>query len=211
MSINIPLLLFAKAPIVGQVKTRLQPHCTPEQCVEIAKTLLHESVKTISEHWPGKFYLSVWLDKEHDFIQTICEQYSVELTDQCEGDLGAKMQHAFSSFGYPAAIIGADVPHVKPQLNRAYRLLQQGESPIGVSEDGGYYFIGLSKPAPHLFNEMVWGNEQVLAETLSRAERANLELTPLDSLQDVDVWDDLLLAAKQLPPLAECLKKMDLI
>ena len=212
MSSEIPLLLFAKAPIAGKVKTRLQSHCTPEQCAEIAKILLKESVKRVSEYWPGDVYLSVWLDKDHDFIKTICAEYAIAMTGQCAGDLGAKMQHALESFGYPAAIMGADAPHMAPsELERAHHLLQQGKSTIGISEDGGYYFIGLSKPSPQLFSDMRWGTDSVLEDTLSRAKQAQLELTPLESLQDVDDWDDLLAAAKQLSSLADYLQQAGLL
>lgn len=208
MSTDIPLLLFAKAPIAGKVKTRLQTHCTPTQCAEIAQILLHESIKKISRYWPGKIYLSLWLDKEHAFIKAMHDQYAIELTDQCAGDLGAKMQHAFESYGYSAAVMGADAPHIKPQeLARAYDLLQQGKSAIGISEDGGYYLLGLSQPAPQLFTNMAWGTDQVLSETLNRAKQSKLELTHLDSLHDVDEWPDLLQAAKQIPQLAEYLEQ----
>lgn len=212
MSSAIPLLLFAKAPIAGKVKTRLQTHCSPAQCAAIAQILLSESVKRIIEDWPGKIYLSVWLDKEHTFIRTLCEQYGIELTDQSPGDLGAKMHHALESFGYPGAIIGADAPHMKPtELHRAHSLLLEGKSVVGVSQDGGYYFIGLSKSQPQLFNDMPWGSAEVLPETLRRARSLNLELTPLDPLRDVDEWQDLLLAAKQLPALAEYLQQQGLL
>ena len=212
MSSTIPLLLFAKAPIAGKVKTRLQTHCTPQQCAEIAKILLEASVKKVSECWPGDIYLSVWLDRDHDFIKTLTAKYEIGITEQCAGDLGDKMHHALETFGYPAAVMGADAPHMKPkELDRAHQLLQQGRSTIGVSEDGGYYFIGLSNPASQIFKHMRWGNEQVLAETMLRAEQIDLELTPLEVLQDVDEWPDLIAAAAQLPPLAAYLHSAGLL
>ncbi len=211
MSSEIPLLVFAKAPIAGKVKTRLHTHCTPQQCAEIAQILLQESVYKVSEHWPGHVYLSVWLDRDHDFIQTICAQYEIGLIDQCAGDLGTKMQHTFESYGYPAAIMGADAPHMEPrELNRAYKILQRGASTIGKAKDGGYYFIGLSNPAPQLFSNMRWGHNRVFAETMNRAEQINLELTPLNALRDVDEWADVLAAAKQLPQLADYLQRTGL-
>ena len=212
MSSEIPLLVFAKAPIAGKVKTRLQTHCTPQQCAEIAQILLEESIKNVSEHWPGHIYLSVWLDRDHEFMQTICAKYEIDLVDQCAGDLGAKMQSAFETYGYPAAILGADAPHMQPrELERAYKILRQGESAIGEAKDGGYYFIGLSDPAPQLFSDMRWGHDQVLAETMVRAEKIKLELKPLEVLQDVDEWQDLLAAAQQLPPLADYLQQAGLL
>jgi len=195
-------LLFAKAPIAGKVKTRLQSHCSAEQAAMIAQTLLEESIIQATQHWPGKLYLSVALDSEHPFLQKMCAKYSIELVLQCEGDLGAKMFGAFEEFGYPAAIMGCDAPHIKAQdLVRAHQLLMDGQPVLGPSEDGGYYIIGLPFSCPTLFSGIEWGTSSVLSTTLNLASQSDVKLTMLEPLNDVDEWEDLISVAKKLPSL----------
>lgn len=203
---TLPLLLFAKAPIAGRVKTRLQSHCSAEKAAEIAQVLLEESIIQATLHWPGQVYLSVALDAEHAFLQKMVAQYSLKLIMQCDGDLGEKMQGGFSDFGYPAAIMGCDAPHIlADDLVRAHDLLLSGQAVLGPSEDGGYYFIGLPQAEAALFKGINWGTSGVLESTLIQANKNSVKFIMLEPLNDVDEWDDLLAAAKILPRLAALL------
>jgi glycosyltransferase A (GT-A) superfamily protein (DUF2064 family) len=108
--------------------------------------------------------------------------------------------------------MGCDAPHTRgTTLQQAYRLLQQGESVIGPSDDGGYYFLGLCQTADRLFIDKPWGSEHVLEETLSSAEDEGLALSQLPALNDVDEWQDLLEASRQLPTLQEYLRGQNLV
>ena len=112
------------------------------------------------------------------------------------------MRHALSSYGYPAAVMGCDAPHtLASSLRQAYTLLQSGESVIGPSDDGGYYFLGLCQASDDLFLNKPWGQDQVFKKTLASANSAGLTLTQLPSLNDVDEWQDLLGAAKEITSL----------
>ena len=208
MNKPLPLLLFAKAPIAGKVKTRLQSHCSAEQAAAIAEVLLEESIKKACEYWPGRVLLSVALDANHHFLRKMCDTYSVELTLQCDGDLGDKMFGAFEQFGYPAAIMGCDAPHITGvDLQRAHQLLINGKSVLGPSEDGGYYFIGLSGSHSALFENMAWGTDCILSATLQAAKSSDVEFNQLEPLNDVDEWPDLLDAAKQIPSLQKLINE----
>jgi len=211
MSDSLPLILFAKAPIVGKVKTRLIPDCSAEQAAEIAKLLMEESIRRACESWPGSVYLSVWLDLEHAFFKQMLRQYPIQIVQQCAGDLGEKMRNALATVGYPAAVMGCDAPHtLASTLQRAHDLLLNGQSVIGPSEDGGYYFLGLAIDADALFIDKPWGENQVLNKTLASAESIALTLTLLPELNDVDEWSDLLSAAKQVPSLQSYLQAQNL-
>lgn len=212
MSADIPLLLFAKAPIAGKVKTRLMTNCSAEQAAEIAKELMRASIQRACECWPGDVYLSAWLDLDHHFFKHMLQHYPIRITQQCEGDLGEKMRHALTTFGYPAAVMGCDAPHTKgATLQQAYSLMQHGESVIGPSDDGGYYFLGLCQAADGLFTDKPWGTDQVLEKTLASANHAELKLSRLPRLNDVDEWQDLLDASAQLPSLREYLHAQNLL
>lgn len=209
---DIPLFLFAKAPIAGKVKTRLQSHCTAEQAAEIAKILLEESIKRATSCWPGEVFLSVWLDDQHPFIRKMLSRYSISLVQQCAGDLGEKMQNTFMRANYPAAIMGCDAPHVSPEtLRAAHNALQQGDSVIAPSEDGGYYLIGLAQAAPAIFSGPEWGSDQVLQISLENAAEAGVQVTLLKALNDVDEWADLLTAAESIASLKGYLNQAGLI
>jgi len=202
----IPLFLFAKAPIAGKVKTRLQSHCSAEQAAGIAEILLEESIKRATQSWPGEVFLSVWLDDQHPFIQRMLSRYSINLVQQCGGDLGEKMQHTFMRAHYPAAIMGCDAPHIAgATLIAAYDALLGGESVIAPSIDGGYYLIGLAQEAAELFAGPAWGSDTVLETTLYNATQIDLELTQLAALNDVDEWPDLLDAADHIRNLKDYL------
>ncbi len=203
---NIPLILFAKAPIPGQVKTRLQTHCSEAQAAKIFEILLETTISNVCRHWPGDVVFSVWLDHSHSFIQALLKQYPLKLDHQTDGHLGEKMHAALSSWGYPAAVMGCDVPVVQPHVFQdAYAQLENGHNVIGPSIDGGYYFLGLCQAAEPLFVDQAWGGDQVFAETERRATAIGLPLNQLSTDQDVDTWPDLLRLVDTLPALRKYL------
>jgi len=211
MSDSFPLLLFAKAPIAGKVKTRLTSHCSAEQAADIAKLLMEASIQRACESWPGHVYLSAWLDLDHVFFKQMQEKYPIEMTLQCDGDLGKKMRHAMASTGFPSAVMGCDAPHILAStLTQAHDLLSKDKSVIGPSEDGGYYLLGLCEAADSLFIDKPWGGAQVLGKTLKSADEIGLTLTHLPKLNDVDEWSDLIQAAKQVPSLQVYLEAQNL-
>lgn len=212
MSAEIPLILFAKAPIAGRVKTRLMSHCSNQQAADIASLLMQESIEKAIQYWPSKVLLSAAIDMNHPFFTEMVERYSVTMVQQCEGHLGEKMRHAFETNGYPAAVMGCDAPHVSSKsLKQAYDLLGRGQSIIGPADDGGYYILGLAEPADELFEDKTWGTDQVLNLTLDAAKHSGLILSHLDSLNDVDEWQDLIDAASKVPSLLQYLQANDLV
>lgn len=212
MARSTPLLLFAKAPIPGRVKTRLQTDCSAEQAAEIAHLLLEASLRQACTHWPGEVVVSTWLDIDHPVLLSLCERFGVKLVEQCNGSLGDKMQDAFESYGLPMAIMGCDAPHVtKATLTGMHSLLQQGKSAIAPSLDGGYYLIGLSEMLPSIFCDMPWGTSEVLGLTRERAIQAGLEIKELATLQDIDEWQDLVSELHLLPTIQRYLKRQNLL
>lgn len=203
---KIPLLVFAKAPIPGKVKTRLESHCSQIQAAEIASILLDQTLANVCSVWPGDVFISTWLDFDHPFLRKLAKKYGVEILPQREGDLGQKMNAAFSEFGYPMVILGSDAPHVSERsLLDAHRQLSSKRSVIGPSEDGGYYLIGLAEAADQLFVGQSWGTASVLNKTLEASISSGLELLQLEPLQDVDTWDDLLVVQEKIPALRDYL------
>jgi len=209
---NIPLILFAKTPLLGKVKTRLQPECSTEQALAVAKILLEESIRVATRFWKGKVILSVWPTLDDDYIQKMSQAYPIELSLQTNGDLGDKMNAAFTEFGYPMAIMGCDAPHItEAALTTCYSCLVETENCIGESIDGGYYLLGLSRSCPEIFKGIDWGNETVFKQTMETAAKQLLKFKQLPNLNDIDTWQDLIGASDHLPNVYNYLSEQELI
>ena len=198
----IPLVIFAKAPIPGQVKTRLQPQLTPRESADVARLLLQITIHKAVQFWPGEIILSAGLDARHPFLVEMATQHQLRIETQAEGDLGQRMHQAMQQFGYPVAIIGSDIPQINEHvLKAAHTYLSSGNNVLGPSDDGGYYLIGLARANPALFEKILWGSNKVLEQTLEKARTMSLELQQLTPINDVDTWSDLNAAAKEVPQL----------
>ena len=209
---NIPLILFAKAPIAGQVKTRLSTHCTDQQCADIAEILLEITVQKAIKYWPGRVILSVFLDPSHVFLKSLRERYELELSLQVEGDLGFKMASALDQHGYPAAVMGCDVPQISAELLQyAHNILEKGGEVIGPAEDGGFYLLGAKQSNQELLSKQKWGEQSVYLDTMKLAAKQRRELIPMDRLRDIDNWQDLVTVSNQISELKSYLKGQGLL
>lgn len=203
------LILFARQPVPGQVKTRLQPDYSPEKAAEIAAFMIRATVELAVSAWPGDITLSVWPGPDHPLFHQLADEFHIPLAPQADGDLGAKMlaalRHGIARRG-AAAIMGCDVPHCDwDVIDQANNWLARGRNVLGPTEDGGYYFIGLPEARSELFEEMPWGSDRVLEMTLARAEKLGMEFDLLKPLRDIDTPADLWLVAQKYEPLKKFL------
>jgi len=203
------LLIFAKQPVVGEVKTRLQPDYSAEQAASIAAELIRLTVDLAVESWPDDIYLYGSPNADHPLFAELAERFGLALRNQASGDLGARM-HAAMREGIArrgaAAILGCDVPHAAWDiLDDANHHLARGRSVLGPTDDGGYYLIGLTTPAMNLFANMPWGTSQVFDMTIERARESGIEFTMLPQLADIDTAADLWAAAQKKPELKRLL------
>lgn len=190
------LIIFAKAPVPGEVKTRLCPPLTPDE----AASLHGSMVMDIAEHTRGirnfDRFLACTPSSEHGFFQTLAARYGVTLCEQVGDDLGQRMNHALTdalSRGYRyALIVGTDIPSIAPPTYKnALALLQTHDAVLGPTHDGGYYLIGVKQPAPELFVDIPWSTENVCSLTQSKAQALGLTVGLLETEHDIDTFDDL--------------------
>lgn len=195
------IVVFAKAPIPGQVKTRLCPPLTPDEAATVHGSFVLDTLER-TRTAVSKFRLSVdrYLacspSSNLAFFKIMEERQAVTLLDQVGNDLGAKMNGVFDILfarGYRrVVIVGTDVPSLPLEsYQQAVQLLDQHDTVLGPAVDGGYYLIGLKKPAPSLFQDIPWSTDRVLALTKEKARELNLTLGLLREWRDVDTIDDL--------------------
>jgi rSAM/selenodomain-associated transferase 1 len=203
------LILFAKQPLPGRVKTRLSPPATARKAAKIAAMLIRHTAELAASYWPGDVRLYGSPDADHPLFRELAATLHLHLADQAEGDLGRKMRSALAD-GIrrrgAAAVMGCDVPHCPGSvLEQAFEWLARGRNVIGPSTDGGFYFLGASREIPGLFDGVAWGGNMVAAATVGAAEAGGVEFESLPRLRDVDTWADVVEVATAYAPLREFL------
>ncbi|MCW7503238.1 TIGR04282 family arsenosugar biosynthesis glycosyltransferase [Leptospira sp. 1 VSF14] len=185
------LIIFAKQPIQGQVKTRLAKTLGDKTTLDIYKKLLH-----ITEDITTKLNISktVYWDQIPNQTNSYFKNgYSFKV--QSQGDLGKKMQDAFrEEFGESfkkILIIGTDCPYLTEAIFQdAFLALENSDIVIGPAKDGGYYLLGMNELYPSLFEEIPWSTELVFALTIKKSKELNLSVSILPELNDIDTEKD---------------------
>lgn len=203
--IDCRILVFAKAPTPGRVKTRLVPALGEAAAAALQRRLIERTLATAVAAGLGEVELWCAPATNDDFFSACAKQHGIELRAQGEGDLGARMARALDcalAERSPTLLIGSDCPALTPQYLReaALALGEGNDAVIGPAEDGGYVLIGLARsPAAPLFEDIAWGSATVLRETRARLARLGWRWRELATLWDLDRPEDLLRLA-QLPP-----------
>jgi len=186
-----PLIIFAKAPLPGQVKTRLIPALGPEgACALYQKLLRHTLAQT--RDWPGERLLYCAPDTQDSLLQTLALKHQLTLRTQQGDDLGERMARALAEHSGGALLIGTDCPLLDcAHLTAAQQALIEHDVAIIPSEDGGYVLIGQRAPHPAPFTRMRWSHADVLRDTRTRLHDAGMSLWLGPTLWDLDEPQDL--------------------
>ncbi len=189
---NAKILVFCKAPVSGEVKTRLTPHLTFDQAADIHKQLASRTINLVTQSklCPTELWCSP--DSKHSFFQT----FGLALKQQQGNDLGERMSNAlYTSLKNcsSAILIGTDSPSMTIDiLDLALTKLEKNnEIVIAPAEDGGYTLIGMNKYYRSIFENIVWGTETVFDQTMVKINVLNLNLYTLPMQWDLDRPDDL--------------------
>lgn len=188
------LVVFAKAPVAGAVKTRLQPAYSPQQSVELHSKLVHGCLQvatTVSD-----CVTELWAGSEHDWWAELSCRYQLDVFQQQGEGLGDRMLQAFQqTLGVvdKVLLIGTDCPFItRDYLHDAFDKLDECDVVIGPAEDGGYVLLGLTAEKPELFSGISWGSDLVLAETIEKLKKLNLSYILLPILRDIDRPEDVI-------------------
>ncbi|MGI4873835.1 MAG: TIGR04282 family arsenosugar biosynthesis glycosyltransferase [Janthinobacterium lividum] len=192
------LLIFAREPVLGRVKTRLAAGIGAEAALAVYRELLALTAAAVAA---AQLPATVWL-AEAPFPPTAPAAPRPEWpglpwrVQPAADSLGTRMADAFAeAFAGGAArvvIIGTDCPGLSAALLRqAFEHLTTHDLVLGPADDGGYYLLGMNKLHPELFGNKKWSTATVLPDTLADAARLHLRVAQLPTLHDVDSAQDL--------------------
>lgn len=182
------LIIFARKPVLGKVKTRLATKAGQQKALEIYKLLLAHTRSIASSLLCDKF---VFVTEPID--DNFWQEFAAEMQEGI--DLGNRMQHAFNllfSKGYQhCVIIGSDCPGLSSKMvTIAFQSLNDNDMVIGPATDGGYYLLGMRKMIGEVFINKDWSTSKVFDQTMQDVISLNLSCYLLPQLTDVDEIED---------------------
>ena len=182
------LLVLAKEPVAGRVKTRLSPALTPAQGAAVAAASLADTLAAVAATPVARRVLVL------DGAVTVPLPHGVEVLPQRGDGLAERLEAAFADAGpaLPTLLIGMDTPQVTPALlAEAVQALLRTEAVLGLAVDGGWWALGLHAPRPGAFLGVPMSTSQTGAAQARRLADLGLATTPLPVLRDVDTLADL--------------------
>lgn len=188
------IVIFAKAPVPGSVKTRLIPLLGEAGAAELARQMLADTVAQALA--AGLAIPELCATPQPDDAAWMGHlPAGVRLTDQGAGDLGQRLNAAATRVigaGERILLIGTDCPELDaPRLAEAAAQLDRHDAVIHPARDGGYVLLGLARTDPSLFDDVAWSTGTVAATTIARIGALGWSLFVGDTLRDVDEPADL--------------------
>ncbi len=194
---HINLVLMAKAPRPGYVKTRLHAIFSHQQACDIYQRFLSR-VRALSETWQqsrANIDLFIAYDPP-DQPECWKNWHGWKKLPQSSGNLGDRLLAAFASIAPdpadPVIFIGADAPELSMHhLDWAADNLLTGQAAVVPAHDGGYVLIGVHSSALRLFADIEWGTDKVMSKTMEIAHAAGVSLVQSLPVSDIDTAEDL--------------------
>jgi len=191
------LVLFAKVPRPGRVKTRLVPPLTHTQAAALADAFLRDTL-ALGRHAPVARRLLAWASA----LRPRRRIAGYTVTRQQGRTLGDRLLNAFRRHlrpGRAVLILGTDSPTLPAAyLRRAVQALATHDLVVGPTQDGGYYLIGARRIERGLFRGIRWSSSEVCRQTLVNARRLGYTVAQLPRWYDVDTPRDLRRLAREL-------------
>ena len=180
------VLVMAKSPVAGRVKTRLCPPCTFEEAAALAEAALADTLEAVAACGADRRILALdgapgpWLPPGFTVIP------------QATGGLGHRLAAAWAGAGGPGVQIGMDTPQVTADLlDGALRALDAAPAALGHAADGGWWAIALRRPDARAFLDIPMSTSRTGALQEARLRRLGLDVAPLPTLVDLDSVTDL--------------------
>jgi rSAM/selenodomain-associated transferase 1 len=186
--------VFARAPVHGQVKTRLAATIGEDAALAAHETLVTSTLVRLAG--VEEYTLTLWLagDTGNVTVQGWAARFGVPVLQQRGDDLGSRMSSALGHMlesASRALVVGCDCPAIdRDYVLEAFGALEKNELVLGPAEDGGYGLVGLKREMPELFEGIAWGTSGVLDATLRKAAALELSVAVLRTIWDVDTAAD---------------------
>ena len=185
------LIIFVKNPVLGKVKTRLAATIGDQEALRVYEALLahtQEEVNRLKNTTVFVFYSDQFENDNWNRTYFKMNQEGI--------DLGERMNHAFDTIltrkYAKTVIIGSDCYDLNAEIIQdGFDALNDYDSVVGPSEDGGYYLLGLKESTPSIFKNITWSTDTVLKETETKLQALNKTYTLLPTLNDIDTEEDL--------------------
>jgi uncharacterized protein len=185
------LLVIAKEPVPGRVKTRLVPPCTPQQAAALAEAALVDTLHAVLAA-PARRRVLVLDGAPGPWLPP-----GFEITPQCGGGLDERLAGAFAAVAGPALLIGMDTPQLTPDLLAVD--WEVADAWFGPAADGGFWALGLRTAGAALVRGVPMSTADTGAVQLARLHAAGLRVAELPALRDVDTAADAVAVARQAP------------
>ncbi|MFN0081097.1 MAG: TIGR04282 family arsenosugar biosynthesis glycosyltransferase [Ferruginibacter sp.] len=182
------LIIFARKPELGKVKTRLAATAGAEAALAVYEKLLVHTRMVAKETGIDTYVFLTEPTDDHFWEDFYCEL-------QVGDTLGDRMQQAFHFLFLKkyneCVMIGSDCPGLSTEIiNGAFDDLQKNDVVIGPATDGGYYLLGMKEPSPVLFQNINWSTEKVFSQTIQAIKLQKLSYAEGVTLNDVDEEKD---------------------
>ncbi len=191
------LVVMAKAPLPGMVKTRLVPPLSNEEAAGLYRCLLLDILDGLKFFARADLFVAFTPAVSSPIFQELVSPSFVCFPQRGE-DLGERMNNIFVDLltkGYKhIAIIGGDLPAFPQRfLEEAFVKLERSETDVvlGPSRDGGYYLIGMNRPIPEIFQGIAWSSDQVFSCTVSKLRQLGIHPHLIPTWFDIDSFEDL--------------------
>ena len=192
------LVVVAKTPQPGEVKTRLLTRLTPEEATGLYSCFIRDRIREIGALQGVDLAIAYTPEASKDYFARFLSN-GFQLFAQQGKDLGERLHNIFVrklAQGYQSVcIIDSDTPDLPRSLvARAFQWLAEdtADAVFGPCEDGGYYLVGLRRDQPALFTDIPWSTARVLPLSLQKAAAIGLRTRLLPRWNDLDTVEDLL-------------------
>ena len=190
------LIIYAKQPRPGYVKTRLGQEIGMEEAAGIYARLLFHLLAHVATHFdPRTWHIQLSLASEDDLAFFEKAYPAWEVAVQVDGDLGCRMytsiQNAFKAGAGRVILVGSDIPDLNQIIiERALRLLDSMDIVFGATLDGGFYLAAMSCPGINVFQDIDWSTDRVMEQISCQADEQQFSVGFVDILYDIDTKND---------------------
>ncbi|MEA3276850.1 MAG: TIGR04282 family arsenosugar biosynthesis glycosyltransferase [Pseudomonadota bacterium] len=190
------ILIFAKAPQPGLVKTRLIPALGAQGAADLQERLLRDTVERLARADLAPVELWCAPHPDFDLFAELAGDHGIARYRQEGADLGERMGHAARAAlarSESVVLVGTDCPLLDgAYVARALTALKDRDAVLGPAEDGGYALLGLKRAEAELFRDIPWGGDRVAALTRERMDLLGWDRAELPILWDLDRPEDLM-------------------